>query len=759
MKSKIYQICSIRIGLVSLLISIVIISFSGLLAQEKELPELTLENIYTKRAFSGKRFGPARFLENGRGYTTLERSETVKGRDIVWYKSKTGEREVLIPAEKLVPSGEENPLSIRDYQWSDDGTKLLIFTNTRRVWRRHTRGDYWALDLDNWQLQQLGKSVPATTMMFAKFSPDGKKVGFVSEQNIFMENLETGEIKQLTTDGSGHTINGTFDWVYEEELSCRDGFRWSPDSKYIAYWQLDTEGINIFHMINNIDSLYPELIPIPYPKVGTTNPAAKIGVISAEGGKTRWFDIPGDPRNHYLARMDFADNNNEVIIQQLNRMQNANKVMLADIHTGELNTILTETDEAWVDIHDNLQWMDDGKYFTWSSERDGWHHLYLISLDGKIVNLITKGNFDIIRLVRIDEKSGYVYYLASPDNPTQSYLYRSKLDGSVEPKRITPLDQPGHHRYQMSPDTKWAIHTYENHNTPAFNEFISLPDHKSLRVLEDNKELKEKYENLGLRPKEFFMVTIEDSVELYCWMIKPINFDAKKKYPVIFNIYGEPAGSTVQDRWGGGDLFNQYMAQQGYIIMSVDNRGTRMPRGRDWRKIIYKQIGILASFDQKAAAKAIIKRFDFVDGERIGVWGWSGGGSMSLNCIFRFPEIYKTAVAIAFISNQRFYDTIYQERYMGLPADNEEGYREGSPVTHAYNLQGNLLMIYGSGDDNCHYQNCEVLVNELIKHNKMFSMMEYPMRSHGIGERENTSRHLRETIAKYFLDHLPPGGK
>lgn len=738
--------------------AIFILTFSGLcLAQDHSL--LSLKSIYTDREFSTESFGPARFLEDGRGYTTLEDNAEVGGDDIVRYDSKSGRRKILISAKQLIPTGQEAPLPIRDYHWSDDGSKLLIFTNTRRVWRRHTRGDYWVLELKTGKLYQLGKTVEPTTMMFAKFSPDGKMVGFVSKQNIYVEDLASGEIEQITLDGGDNIINGTFDWVYEEELSCRDGFRWSPDSRHIAYWQLDTKGIGTFYMINNIDSVYSVPIPLPYPKVGTTNPAAKVGVIPALGGETRWFDIPGDPRNHYLARMDFADSSDELIVQQLNRLQNTNKVRLINIHTGDMKIILEEKDDAWVNIHDDLQWMDDGKYFTWSSERDGWQHLYLISRDGEQAKLITRGDFDVIRIVRIDEKSGYTYYLASPDNPSQAYLYRSKIDGSTLPERITPKDQPGHHSYQLSPDCKWAIHTYQNHLTPPVIDFIRLPAHKRLRMLEDNNELAEKFNKLNLRPKEFFRVTVDDGVELDAWMIKPVYFEPGRKYPLIFFVYGEPAGSTTQDRWSGGELFHQYLAQKGYVIMSVDNRGTRVPRGRAWRKSIYRQIGILASFDQEAAAKEIIKRFNFVDPDRIGMHGWSGGGSMTLNCMFRFPEIYKTGIAIAFISDQRIYDTIYQERYMGLPKDNEYGFREGSPITHAHNLQGKVLLIHGSGDDNCHYQSCELLINELIKHNKMFDMLEYPMRTHSIRERENTSRHLRESMVRYFLENLEPGPK
>jgi len=728
-------------------------------AQGKSQNVLTLEKIYKTNEFELNQFGPARWLEDGSGYTTLEASqEFANAKNIIKYTPKTGERVILIDASQLIPNGRSNPLLIKDYNWSLDGKKLLIFTNSARVWRYETRGDYWVLDLVSGKLNQLGLFANPSTMMFAKFSPDAKKVGYVVKNNIYVENLETSIVIQLTHDGSARIINGTFDWVYEEELSCRDGFRWSPDGNNIAYWQSDTEGTGIFYLINNIDSIYSQPIPFPYPKVGTTNSAVKVGVVSADGGETKWFDIPGDSRNNYLARMEFIPNSKEVMMQQLNRLQNTNKIWVGNIQTMSLKNILTDKDDAFLDIHNNIEWLDGEKYFTWTSEKDGWLHLYKVSRNGKEIDLITKGEFDVIKINCIDEKSGYVYYIASPENYTQRYLYRSRLDGKGTAERISPNGIEGQFSYQVAPDAKWAIVTFENVTTPDRISVISLPDHKEIRLLEDNSEVKAKYDALGLNAREFFKIDIGDVV-LDAWMIKPVGFNPSKKYPVIFFIYGEPASSTVQDEWKGARLWDHYMAQQGYIIISIDNRGTDTPRGRKWRKSIYKQIGILATHDQAKAALEIFKMFKFVDPERIGIWGWSGGGQMTLNCMFRYPEIYKTGIAVAFVSHQKLYDTIYQERYMGLQSENKEGYRDGSPITHASKLKGNLMIIHGTADDNVHYQSFEMLVNELIKQNKLFSMMSYPMRSHSINERENTSLHLRRTMEVFWKNNLVPGGK
>jgi len=332
---------------------------------------LELEDIYKNGTYGQKGYGPVRWMKDDKGYSTLEANSDVGGRDIIRYEANSGKRSVLVSAKTLIPHGETAPLSIRNYEWSADNSKLLVFTNTRRVWRRHTRGDYWVLDMNTGNLTQLGKTVERTTMMFGKFSPDATRLAYVSKNNIYVEDIQSNEVTQLTFDGSASIVNGTFDWVYEEELSCRDGFRWSPDGEQIAYWRSDTEGTGTFYMINNVDSIYSTLIPLPYPKVGTQNSSVKVGVVSALGGQTKWFDVPGDPRNNYLARMEFIPKSNEVMIQQLNRKQNTNTVWVGDTKTMELDNIFTDKDDAWLDIHDNIMWLANEKYFTWTSDKDG----------------------------------------------------------------------------------------------------------------------------------------------------------------------------------------------------------------------------------------------------------------------------------------------------------------------------------------------------------------------------------------------------
>jgi dipeptidyl-peptidase-4 len=737
---------------------LVLTSFLGAPAQQTDPSNLTVERIIGSDEFRTEGFGPVRWLDDGSGYTSVEPGPSKNGQDLVRYDPATGEREVLVSSQVLTPSGSAEPLGIADYWWSRDGQKLLVFTNTRRVWRLNTRGDFWVLDRPTGKLTKLGGDGPESTLMFAKFSPDSTRVAYVRENDLYVESLANGEIVRLTSDGSPRRSNGTTDWVYEEEFSLRDAFRWSPDGQSIAYWQIDDDGLSDYLLVNTTDDLYPRLTRIPYPKVGTTNPACRVGVVAASGGPTRWVELPGDSRDFYIPRMDWAGSSREIVLQRLNRLQNTNEVTLADAKTGRARVPFTERDPAWLDVVDDLHWLDDGAAFTWVSEFDGWRHVWVNSRDFSGDKLATPGPYDVLDVLRVDGARKELDFLASPENATQKYLYRGSLDGKGEAMRLTPADQPGTHAYQISPDGRWAIHTHSSFDVPPRIELVSLPDHAVKRVFTDNGRLRAKLTALRPTATEFFQIDIGEGVVLDGWVIKPVDFDAARKYPVIVHVYGEPAGQTVLDQWGGTNtLWHRLMAQRGYVVLSVDNRGTPAPRGRAWRKSIYRQIGILASSDQAAALRALERQLPFLDPERVGIWGWSGGGSMSLNAIFRYPELYSAAVAIAFISDQRLYDSIYQERYMGLPADNPDGYRDGSPITYADRLQGKLLLIHGTGDDNCHYQSCERLVNRLVAANKDFRLMAYPNRSHGIHEGENTSRHLYELMTRFLQENLPAG--
>jgi dipeptidyl-peptidase 4 len=732
---------------------------SSLLAGEDPDPSrLTVERIFGDHEFEPEHV-KVRWLGDGQGYVSMDPStDAAGGRDLVRHDPRTGEPTVLVPASALIPPGADAPLPIDDYAFSSDQARLLIFTNSQRVWRTNTRGDYWVLDRSSHELHKLGGDAPPASLMHAKFAPGGLRVAYVRSNNIYVEDVRDHKITQLTSSSSPDVINGTFDWVYEEEFSLRDGFRWSPDGLAIAYWQLDTTGVREFPLVNNTDSLYPRINPIKYPKVGETNAACRVGVVAAAGGETRWLNVPDDPRNHYIAFMEWAGNSNDIVLQQLNRHQDTVRVMLAHQNSGSVATVLTERDNAWVDLQDKLHWIEDGKEFLWMSERDGWRHVYRVGRQrGSKPVLITPGEFDVIDLLAVDQKSSWVYFTASPDNPTQHYLYRVHLDGSGR-ERVTPTNQPGSHDYQISPDANWAIQRSSRFDKVPTTTMVALPTHESTRILSDNKSLKDKIDGLKKGRTEFFRVDIGAGIALDGWCILPPDFDSNRKYPLLVHVYGEPAGLTVLDRWGNSNhLWHVMLAQSGYIIMSFDNRGTPAPRGRAWRKSVYHQVGVLAPKDQAAALKEVLRTRPYIDQSKIGIWGWSGGGSMSLNAIFKYPDLYKTAIAVAPVANQRYYDTIYQERYMGLPGENVEGFTQGSPINFAHQLKGNLLLIHGTGDDNCHYHATEALINELVRHNKPFSMMAYPNRSHAINEGRNTTLHLRELMTRYLKDNLPPG--
>jgi dipeptidyl-peptidase-4 len=690
----------------------------------------------------------------------------LKNGDIVKTDLKTYTTAVLVKSDQLIPAGASEPLSFKIYSFSPDYKSLLVFTNTAKVWRYHTRGDYWILDLANNQLTQLGKTLPSQSLMFAKISPDGKQAAYVSEHNLYVEDLATHKIKALTVDGTRKFINGTFDWVYEEEFGCRDGFRWSPDSKKIAFWQVDATKIRDYYMLNTTDSVYSQIIPVEYPKVGWPPSPVRIGVVTVDNDDIKWMNVPGDPQEHYIPRMEWADNSSQVVLQQLNRRQNESKLFYCDVNSGAANNFYTEDDKAFIDIKSRWNnddptgwdWLNNGKDFLWVSEKDGWRHIFLISRDGK-ETLVTKGDYDIDNIKCIDDKNGYVYFMASPNNATQLYLYRTKLNGKGKLELLSPSKLAGTHDYNISPFAKYAKHSFSNYKTFPVAEWISLPDGKPLDEENSIEKSMKVNENSNV---EYFKVTTEDNITFDAWMVKPVNFDSTKKYPVVFYVYGEPGGSTVTDEFGAQDnpygLFKGDMSLEGYFQISVDNRGTPSLRGAEWRKSIYGKIGRLNIHDQAMAAKKILEK-PYFDKDRVAVWGWSGGGSSTLNLMFQYPEIYKTGISIAAVTNLLFYDNIYEERYLGLPKDDMENYVLGSPIYYAKNLKGNLLFIHGTGDDNVQYDNAEALLNELIKYNKSFQFMPFPNRTHSLSEGIGTRKFLSALYTDYLRKYCPPGAR
>jgi putative heme-binding domain-containing protein len=709
---------------------------------------LTVNRLFGTGEFATEPLPARRWSKSSATYFTLERG------DVVRHDPATAKKEVVVPAAAFIPKGAKEPLRVEAYEFSADESRLLIFTNSRRVWRRNTRGDYWVLDVKGQSLRKLGGDAAPASLMFATLSPDGTRVAFVRENNLYVQDLDSLKVTPLTADGSKTLINGTSDWVNEEELDLRNCFRWSPDGKHVLFWQFDTSGVPEFHLVDNVVSKSPAVTSFAYPKVGDKNSATRLGVVPAGGGKVRWLDLPGDPREHYLPHADWTPDGLHVMVQQFNRLQTELTVFRADPATGEAKAVFTEKDAAWLENENPWRWLDGGKSFLWLSERSGWRHAYRVLADGSKVEPITTGEFDVMAVEAIDEAGGWLYYAASPKNATQRYLFRAKLDGN-KTEQLSPEKQAGWHDYDISPDAKWAVHTWSNFTTPPAVELVRLADNTAVRTLTDNAKLRGKLAALKRPEIEFVRVPVGNGVVLDGWSMKPPKVEPNAKLPLLMHVYGEPHGQTVRDAWPGPrGLWHWMLAQQGFVVASVDNRGTNVPRGREWRKSVHRKIGVLAPTEQAAAVRELLKRWPFVDAARVGSWGWSGGGSMSLNAIFRHPDLYRAAIAVAPVADQLLYDTIYQERYMGLPADNAAGYRDGSPVTHAGNLRGNLLLVHGTGDDNCHYQGTERLIDELIAKGKRFDVLPYPNRTHAIREGRNTDQHLTEAMTRFLRDNL-----
>ncbi len=695
-----------------------------------------------------------------------------KDGNIVRVDPKTEAETIVVKKEQLTPPGAD-ALSAQSFDYSADFTKMLLFTNTVKVWRYKTRGDYWILDLANNQLKQLGKSLPEQSLMFAKFSPDGKNVAYVSEHNIYTEDISSGTIRKLTNDGTRKLINGTFDWVYEEEFGCRDGFRWSPEGNQIAFWQVDATKVRDYYMLNTTDSVYSKIIPVEYPKVGEAPSPVRIGVVNLSNGFIRWMNIEGDPQQNYLPRMEWCGSN-ELIVQQLDRKQQESKLKYCNTTDGSSRTFWAENDEAWVDLNASdpagWNWINKGQEFLWVSEKDGWRHIYKISRDGKTITLLTEGDYDIDEIKAIDEKNNYVYFSASPENATQLYLYRVGLDSKVSilnkvkriskkdasgPELLSDINLKGTHEYSLSPNAKIALHSFSNHSTPPVKEWITLPDNKTMN---SSKSIAANIKTDKDINVEYMQITTDDNIVLDAWMNKPKNFNPAKKYPVVFYVYGEPAATTTGDEYGNHNnfLYAGDISADGYIQVAIDNRGTPALKGAAWRKSIYRKIGDINIRDMAMGAKKILQKA-YIDKDRVAVWGWSGGGSSTLNLMFLYPDMFKTGIAIAAVSNQLNYDNIYQERYMGLPQENRDDFIKNSPISRVQGLKGNLLYIHGTGDDNVHYSNAEQLVNELIKYNKQFQFMPYPNRTHSISEGSGTGLHLSTLYTNYLKEHCPPG--
>jgi dipeptidyl-peptidase 4 len=734
-----------------------------------------IDRIFAAREFSARPAPQPAWFDGGASYLLVE-PDGAGHINVVRYDSATGaKRDVLITASQLMPPGATAPLDIEDLSWSRDGQRVLLFTNSRRVWRTNSRGDYWLLDRGSNKIRKIGGDAPEASLMYAKFSPDAAKVAYVRQNDIYVEDLATGRTTRLTHDGTDLVVNGGSDWVNEEELDLHDCYAWSPDGSRIGFWQFDLHGVGNFpleyylgrdrQIVTTIPysqpGPYPLIANIPYPLAGTSNSSVRVGVVATSGGgSVTWMQLPGDPREHYVARMQWADART-LLVQQLNRLQNTDRFFLADADSGSARQMWTDHDDAFITIGfgglPEARPIHEGAEFLVTSEKDGWMHVYRVTREGREM-LLTRGEMDAIAIAGVDEKRGWLYFLASPENATQRYLYRSSLDGKTNPERVTPRTFAGSNAYDVSPDGRYAFHRFSSFDDPGIRELVALPDHHAVAVTDDNAALKHRIAALVKPPVEYFKANAGDGVVVDGFMLKPPDFVASKRYPVLVYIYGEPAAQTVEDRWGGQTtLYHRYLASLGYLVVSFDNAGTPAPRGRAWRKAVYGAVGVLSSKQQAEALRWLAANRAFVDLDRVAVWGWSGGGTNTLNLMFRSPDLYKVGMSVAPVPDQRLYDTIYQERYMGLPGTNADGYKQASAINVADRLKGDLLIVHGSGDDNVHYQGSELLVNRLIELGKPFDFMTYPDRTHAISEGPGTSAHLFHLLTRYLTAHLPAG--
>lgn len=703
-----------RISLV--IVNVLILFITVCVAQTKDL---SVESIYSNRDFFGKGLSGVQWFDGGEKYSFMKMDPETKAISIFQHNVKTGAEGILISANQLKINEDDKPLSIQNYSWSPD-ERYVLFTGVLFARSIKTGGTFYIYD--TWKKNFFVLAESDEEQVNATFSPDSKKLAFVRNNNLWCVDIETKKETQLTFDGSDVILNGLFDWVYEEEFSIINGIEWSPDSKKIAFWRLDQSPEPIVK-IQKYDSLHLNYYEMRYPKAGDNNAIVKIGIVNLEDHKTVWAEL-GDETDIYIPRIKFTADPNLLSIQRMNRLQNKMELLFADALTGKSKTILTFTDPCWVDVNDDLTFLKDKKHFIWASEQDGWNHLYLFNYEGKLINQITKGEWEVDKLLQVDEANKRLYYTSSERSPLRRDLFSISFDGK-DKKRLT--EDEGTHIVNVSPNCKYFIDRYSNINKMT-NIYLYQTDGVKLSDLVVN-DMAVIFKEYNLAKTEILTFTTEDGVELNCWMMKPANFDPDKKYPVLFDIYGGPGSQAVLDQWGRL-LWNQLIAQKGYIIFSVDPRGTGF-RGKAFRNLAYKQMGYWESNDFIQAAK-YLSSLPYVDSKRIGIWGWSYGGFSSALTLFKGADYFKMAIAVAPVTNWRFYDNIYTERYMSLPKYNEAGYDTNSVLHYVNNYKGKLLLVHGTLDDNVHFQNSVKLVEKLIDANKQFQTMFYPEKEHSI---------------------------
>ena len=703
-------------------------------AQQKAV---SLEDVFKKGTFNQKSVHGINWMKDGRYYSSLINEGHPK---VVKINIATGEQEAV-----LIDGGQLG-INFSTYSFNNDETKALLASDVESIYRRSSKGIYHVLDLVSGKVQEL---MDGEKISYATLSPDNTKVAFVKDNDLYYVELESNKVHQVTHDGKwNHIINGAADWVYEEEFSMAQAFDWSPDGNKIAFLRFDESEVPEFNM-QMWGALYPEDYKFKYPKAGEKNAAVSIHIHDLQADKTLTVDA-GEEKDIYLPRIYWAGSSETLAFIRLNRLQNQMDLFHAHANSGESKLVVQENSDTYVDLNynDNLKYLRDGKGFIRTSEQDGYKHIYHHDMEGNLIRQITTGSWEVTDLIGVDESSNTLYYLSTELSPLEKNLYAIRLNGKRK-ELLTPVR--GTHNINMSGDFKYFIDYYSTANSPLVVS-LNTASGKTIKILEDNQSLRDRLENFAIAPKEFFQFQTVDGTTLNGYMLKPADFDPNKQYPVLMYVYGGPGSQTVTNAWGGTrDFWHHHLAAEGYLVVSIDNRGTGA-RGKMFKDLTYANLGKIETEDQIAGAR-YLGSLPFVDSERIGIWGWSYGGYMSSLGLMIGNDVFKAAIAVAPVTTWRYYDTIYTERYLQTPQLNAAGYDNNSPITHVNKLKGNFLLIHGTGDDNVHYQNAVDLVDALISADKQFETFYYPNRNHGIYG-GNTTWHLYTMMTDFIKRKL-----
>jgi dipeptidyl-peptidase-4 len=689
--------------------------------------------------FSPQTVQNVRWMNDGQFYSATRDNKVIR------YDIIDGTETVLFDGNEYSLSNGDSPFPIQGYQFSADESKLLLKTEVEQIWRRSTRENYYVYEIETGALTKL--TATSEKQQYAELSPQGDKAAFVRNNDLFWVDLNSGEEIQITDDGEfNKIINGAADWVYEEEFGFAKAWFWSPEGDRIAFYRFNEERVREFFM-TDWGGLYPEPIRFKYPKAGEQNSIVSIHVYDLENGETTTMDI-GEETDQYIPRINWTRDNDLLAIRRMNRLQNEQDLLFADVQSGTTELILTEKSDTWLDVHDDLYFLENGVQFITTSDRDGYNHIYLYGMDGELVKQVTSGEWDVTDFIGHDDRNYRLYYISAETSPLERNLYSVRVDGR---RKEMLTNGEGRHSINMSRDFKYFIDTYSDHNKPPVIS-LNRQDGRQIRILESNEALVNRLNEYSYVEKEFMNIDVNGAT-LNAYMLKPANFDSTGSYPVLMYVYGGPGSQTVTKAFESGirPMWHQFLANQGYIVVSVDNRGTGA-RGRDFKKQTYKKLGQYETEDQIAVAN-YLANLSFVDEDRIGIWGWSYGGYMSSLALAEGSDVFKTAIAVAPVTDWRFYDTIYTERFMQTPQMNPEGYQNGSPLEKAGQIKGNYLLIHGTGDDNVHFQNTVEMIDALVESDVDFETMIYPNRNHGIYG-GNTRRHLYRLMNDFILENL-----